>query len=337
MPKIIKIKESELRNLVKQVISEAQNKDPKVIAVQNALKRAGFGKYLGTSGDLKDGVDGVFGNSTKNAVIQYQLKNGIQPAMGVVGPVTSKKLGVEPLVGGNPGQTTKTSSVGAEVGKVGKGAAVGATGGTTAKKEEEGFFSSMVTVIKNAAQKVNDFFSLPLHIRAFMYFSTLRKKPMTINELKTDEKSALKDMINYGVKNKMLKFGKQVDFYSIANSMNKGGGEQINFKDKEKLGLNQTDVKSNYTRIALTIGNAMVVKNVGMYKITDTYDFNNYAQNPEKYTLDQTPETLRTAFKKMGSGNWVQGVEELASYYQKLGYGGYQVDIDLPSGEITTT
>ena len=47
MPKIIKIKESELRNLVKQVISEAQNKDPKVIAVQNALKRAGFGKYLG--------------------------------------------------------------------------------------------------------------------------------------------------------------------------------------------------------------------------------------------------------------------------------------------------
>jgi hypothetical protein len=75
-----------------------------------------------------------------------------------------------------------------------------------------------------------------------------------------------------------------VDFYSIANSMNKGGGEQINFKDKEKLGLNQTDVKSNYTRIALTIGNAMVVKNGNMYKITDTYDFNNYAQNPEKYT-----------------------------------------------------
>jgi len=279
-------------------------------------------------------VDGVFGNSTKNAVIQYQLKNGIQPAKGVVGPVTSKKLGVEPLVGGKPGQTTKTSSVGAEVGK---GAAVGATGGTTAKKEEEGFFSSMVTVIKNAVQKVNDFFSLPLHIRAFMYFSTLRKKPMTINELKTDEKSALKDMINYGAKNKMLKFGKMVDFYSIANSMNKGGGEQINFKDKEKLGLNQTDVKSNYTRIALTIGNAMVVKNGNMYKITDTYDFNNYAQNPEKYTLDQTPETLRTAFKKMGSGNWVQGVEELASYYQKLGYGGYQVDIELPSGEIATT
>ena len=60
-------------------------------------------------------------------------------------------------------------------------------------------------------------------------------------------------------------------------------------------------------------------------------------QNPEKYTLDQTPETLRTAFKKMGSGNWVQGVEELASYYQKLGYGEYQVDIELPSGEIATT
>jgi hypothetical protein len=42
------------------------------------------------------------------------------------------------------------------------------------------------------------------------------------------------------------------------------------------------------------------------------------------------PETVSNAFKKIFSGNLLQGVEEMASYYQKLGYKGIPVSIQIP-------
>ncbi|MEY4572188.1 MAG: hypothetical protein RLZ10_1414, partial [Bacteroidota bacterium] len=74
MSKIIKLKESDLKNLVRQVVSEQLVEKPlqfgdrgdKVIELQNRLKSLGVN--LGTSGPNKDGVDGRFGNLTKKAL-----------------------------------------------------------------------------------------------------------------------------------------------------------------------------------------------------------------------------------------------------------------------------
>lgn len=99
MTKIIKLKESELRNLVKQVISEAQV-DQNVMTIQTALKNLGqpYAGLLGTTGPNGDGVDGRYGKNTKNAVVAYQKANNINPT-GFVGKVTAPKLGVQPMTG----------------------------------------------------------------------------------------------------------------------------------------------------------------------------------------------------------------------------------------------
>jgi hypothetical protein len=80
----------------------------------------------------------------------------------------------------------------------------------------------------------------------------------------------------------------------------------------------------------MTLGNATVKKSGNVYNITDIYDFNNYKNNPEKYTLKEVPNTVKDALKTAASGNPVQGIEQMASYYQKLGYKGIPVDIQLP-------
>ena len=109
MTKIIKLKESELRNLVKQVISEAQA-DQKIMAIQSALKALGqpYAGLLGTSGSNGDGVDGRYGNNTKNAIIAFQKANGIKQT-GFVGTVTAPKLGVQPMTGKSQTSTTDSN------------------------------------------------------------------------------------------------------------------------------------------------------------------------------------------------------------------------------------
>lgn len=71
----------------------------KVKLVQRALKLSG--ENLGKSGPNKDGVDGDYGDMTKNAVKSYQRKKRLDDD-GAVGPCTAKSLGVEPLVGSGP-------------------------------------------------------------------------------------------------------------------------------------------------------------------------------------------------------------------------------------------
>lgn len=311
MKKIIKLKESDLKRLVQQVIEEQTSGDPKVSAIQSALIKAGYGKYLGTSGPNKNGVDGVYGNNTKEAVKQFQLRNKIQPADGIVGPMTAPKLGVQPMVGKvqqNQQPTPQKQQA-------------------QQPAQSEGAFTKVVNFFKSTASKLGNALSLPIHVRAFKDFATFRKTPFTINDMTQPEKTALSQMVDYAVKNKKIRGG-MVNFYDIANILNKGG-DQINFKDKKTLGLNQSGVKSDYTKIALTIGNARVTKTGNGYKVSDLYDFNNYANNPEKYTWAQTPKTLKDSFSKIGEGNYVQGVEQLASYYQKWGYKGFPVDIDI--------
>jgi peptidoglycan hydrolase-like protein with peptidoglycan-binding domain len=84
MSNIIKLKESELKNLVRQVVSEQLVEKPlqfgdrgdKVSELQNKLKSLGVN--LGTSGPNKDGVDGRFGNLTKKALEAIQTRYKMQ-------------------------------------------------------------------------------------------------------------------------------------------------------------------------------------------------------------------------------------------------------------------
>jgi hypothetical protein len=74
----------------------------KIKSIQQALVDAGY--YIGNTG-----VDGVFGKSTRDAVIKFQKDNGLI-VDGVVGPKTYDKLGVSPLTSGKPSQPqTKTA------------------------------------------------------------------------------------------------------------------------------------------------------------------------------------------------------------------------------------
>ena len=190
-----------------------------------------------------------------------------------------------------------------------------------------------------AGLAAKNFASNNLHGKGLYNFLTLKSDTMTEKDLKSKEIDALQDMVKYGLKHpKQFIRNGSMDLYNIANALNKStpDGEKIDFRDKE-LGVKQTDLKSEYTKIAMTFGNARVKKAGDNYVIEDIYDFNNFYEHPEDYTLKNVPKTVGAAFKNLGDGNYVQGIEKLASYYEKLGYKGYPVKITIPSTDNSST
>jgi hypothetical protein len=293
--KIIRLTESDLTRIVKSVIKEQSTLPFKTKEEGNAFRKWLNDNYPGIAKSFE--LDRV--GSHTNAYI----KNAFNAKIGK----TSRTWG----------QYYLTIKARDEAGK-------STTTAPAKAKEEDGFFTSLVNKAKNF---VIDSQIIPLHIRAFMNFLRLRKSPLTINDLTSTERGALKQMVDYAQKKGLIRNGKTVNFYEIANDLN-DGSEKFDFKDKT-LGVNQTDIKSEYTKVAMTLGNAVVNKTGDKYIVKDIYDFNNYANNPEQYTLEQTPKTIGDAVKKLGNGNYVQGLEQLASYYQKFGYSGFPVEFEV--------
>ena len=194
-------------------------------------------------------------------------------------------------------------------------------------EEEKSLFDRITSGVKQFVTNAVSFV-VPIHYRIFYDFLSLRKKPFVATDMSDEEQKALRQMIQYGLKHG-YKIGKNFDFYDISNKLNKGS-EKFDFKNKENLGLNQFNLKSEYTKLSMTLGNATVKQSGNNYIVTDIYDFNNYKNNPEKYTLKEVPNTVKDSIKKVASGNLVQGVEQMASYYQKLGYEGFPVKIEIP-------
>lgn len=91
MKKSIILTESQLTKIVENVILE-QNDSKDITRFQLALKNTEFGSLLGNTGPNNDGVDGDFGNKTKNALRKFQEKNKIVGEDGMFGPKTSKLL-----------------------------------------------------------------------------------------------------------------------------------------------------------------------------------------------------------------------------------------------------
>jgi hypothetical protein len=165
--------------------------------------------------------------------------------------------------------------------------------------------------------KKESFINIPPQYRIFSEFLRLRKSPVTTNDFTDKELKTMKTMIERA---KPTSTPKNVDFYKLSNfsfAKMKDGKEDYSGKDIMK-------------NIALTIGNASVSDKGNYYQLDDIYDFNNFNAHPENYTLEKIPETVSSAFKKIFNGNLVQGVEEMAAYYQKLGYKGIPVSIQIP-------
>jgi hypothetical protein len=165
--------------------------------------------------------------------------------------------------------------------------------------------------------KKESFINIPPQYRIFSEFLRLRKNPITTNDFTDKELKTMKAMIE---KVKPTSVPKNIDFYKLSN---------FSF-DKMKDGKEDYLGKDIRKNIAFTIGNASVSDKGNYYQLDDIYDFNNFNEHPENYTLEKMPETVSSAFKKIFDGNLVQGVEEMASYYQKLGYKGIPVSIQIP-------
>jgi peptidoglycan hydrolase-like protein with peptidoglycan-binding domain len=107
---VIQLTESNLKKTIEKVLLREDVESlldmknfplGKVEAVQQALIDAGYD--VGPTG-----VDGIYGKYTRGAVIKYQKDNGIKQT-GNVGPVTSKRLGVQQLTSGKPSVKNNTN------------------------------------------------------------------------------------------------------------------------------------------------------------------------------------------------------------------------------------
>ena len=326
MKKVIKLTESDLEQIVKRVLKEQSvagapnfgipnygnnNLPSGVKEVQKALIFNGF--------RIKD--DGVFGPATKDAVRQFQKKKGIKQT-GNVGPITAKALGVQPLTSATNQKlpTTATNKP-----KVNVNAKV-------APSKEDSWWDKTKNFCSSPLKRLEEFKGyidsktvslnpLPPHIRAFLSFLGGQTTPITSNFFKPEELQIIANKVNsYFPSNPNCKRNKKcnVSFYQDTDwSKIKKGEEKV---------VNPGLAKA----IGLTIGNGEVIDNGNSYIVKDIYDFNNFKNNPSAYSLENVGSTVKNALSKITCGNYIQGIEELASYKQSRGYKGIPVEIEIP-------
>ena len=326
MKKVIKLTESDLEQIVKRVLKEQSVAGAPnfgipnygnsflpsgVKEVQKALIFNGF--------RIKD--DGIFGPATKEAVIQFQKKKGIKQT-GNVGPITAKALGVQPLTSATNQKlpTTATNKP-----KVNVNAKV-------APSKEDSWWDKTKNFCSSPLKRLEEFKGyidsktvslnpLPPHIRAFLSFLGGQTTPITSNFFKPEELQIIANKVNsYFPSNPNCKRNKKcnVSFYQDTDwSKIKKGEEKV---------VNPGLAKA----IGLTIGNGEVIDNGNSYIVKDIYDFNNFKNNPSAYSLENVGSTVKNALSKITCGNYIQGIEELASYKQSRGYKGIPVEIEIP-------
>jgi hypothetical protein len=292
MKKVIKLTESDLVNIVKNVITEQNNNvniNPKnlkfgdkgddVRVLQQKLMNMGLLK-------TKSGrTTGYFGKLTNAALKQ---------ALNKMTPFKPNSLKFDTVI--NKSDTTIPSNVESIKSKM-----------DLDMRRMNEFRKGIVPIKKDTGIKP--------HYRIFSDFLTLRKNPITTKDFTSEE---LKTILGFIKNSKVGKQPKNVNFSSTIDysKVKTGEEEQLNPDIKKSIGY--------------VLGNASVKDMGTYYEITDIYDFNNYKNHPENYTLENLPSTVKTAVSKVFSGNYVQGLEELSSYYQKLGYEGIPVKIDIP-------
>jgi peptidoglycan hydrolase-like protein with peptidoglycan-binding domain len=162
---------------------------------------------------------------------------------------------------------------------------------------------------------------LPPHWRAFMSFLLGRTEPINADFFKPEELKLIADRVNsYFPSNSKCRKNKKcyVSFYQNTDwSKVKTGQEKVLSPELGKA-------------IGLTIGNGQVIDNGDSYIVKDIYDFNNFKNNPSAYSPEKAGSTVKAALNKITCGNYIQGIEELASFKQAKGYKGIPVEIQIP-------
>jgi hypothetical protein len=326
MKKVIKLTESDLEQIVKRVLKEQSVAGAPnfgipnygnsflpsgVKEVQKALIFNGF--------RIKD--DGIFGPSTKEAVIQFQKKKGIKQT-GNVGPITAKALGVQPLTSATNQKSPTTAT---NKPKVNVNAKVTPPKEDSLFDKAKNFCFSPLKRLKEFGEfidsKTVSLNPLPPHMRAFLGFIAGRTEPIKASFFKPEELTLISNKVNsYFPSNSNCRRNKKcnISFYEDTDfSKIKKGEEKIMFAGGPKA-------------IGLTIGNGQVIDNGNSYIVKDIYDFNNYKNNPKAYSFENVGGTIKDALIKLACGNNLQGLEELASIKQAVGYKGIPVEIEIP-------
>ena len=181
--------------------------------------------------------------------------------------------------------------------------------------------------------KLHSFIDNNVHAQAYKEFLSLRKSTFTEKDMKDSDIKALKQMVEYAINHpkKFIHKNGQVDFYEVANDINKGE-EQIKFGDKKSFGLDQKNIGNPYTKIAFLIGNANLKVSDTGYVVRDQYDFNQFYEHPEDYKLVSLPKETGKIVQSIGNGNYLRGFEEIGNYYESLGYKGFPIQINIPKG-----
>jgi peptidoglycan hydrolase-like protein with peptidoglycan-binding domain len=306
--KIIKLTESDLRKIVDKVLQEqlSQNINPK---------------------NLKVGDGGRKSSEKTNDVIALQqklidlgfLKTKTGKPTGFFGNLTNAALNSYKLGSSAKGQKAKPEA---------ETSWWDQTKNAVDKGIEQGKNFCLSTKGKiNALANQFDIdkiltYPLPPHMRAFLTFLGGRSYTIRSGFFKPEELKIIEDRVNtYFPKNQKCRANKScnIPFYTSETDWSKvksGDAKVIN----PKLA----------TAIGYTIGNGQVIDNGNSYIIKDIYDFNNYQQNPEVYSLKNAGGTVATALDKIFCGNYIQGIEELAAFKHKLGYKGIPVEIEIP-------
>jgi hypothetical protein len=322
MKRIIKLTEQDLQKIVRKVLSEQNTPDTSII------RKMGYGIDTLPKGNttaqvninpkgLKFGDGGKQSPNKKNDVIELQKKliqaktlNLPKGPTGYFGDLTKKALDAYNQTKSN---TTATPSGGDKTGQE----------SSWWDKTKE-FCSSPVKRLKNLAvmgiSKITSGLNFPPHWRAFLDYLLGRTESMTENFFTKEQQSALANKINNSfAKNKKCIRDKRcgINFYTDTDwSKVKQGTESVVSVPAAKA-------------VGFTLGNTSVIDEGSSYLIKDIYDFNNYQNNPKAYSPENAPETIKNAINKITCGNWIQGLEELASFKQAAGYKGYPVEIRI--------
>jgi peptidoglycan hydrolase-like protein with peptidoglycan-binding domain len=357
--RIIKLTESDLEKIVKKVLKEDEDVLPemenvplgKVEAVQQALVDAGYD--IGPTG-----VDGKFGRNTRAAVIKYQKANGIKQT-GNVGPVTSGKLGVQPLTSGKPSQQTTTvppkkNTQQSEKPKIAdKGQTLPTSkfklndpklmrpnmpsdylgkGGEFERNlyggSREDYVKMQQLLGKVPPAKKS---SLPLHVRALMDYLAGRTKTFTASDLTKEEQEFLKNVAITNAKTGLLyKTWKGIGAGNLPTAMTTVGSEKEKnkFKDSSQGSLTNPGLAGEFMYTLGEVDPPAIKVSPDKKSVTvrDNYDFNSVGLSKDKVMQNFT-DALSGYFS--GKGTFYSIVRNAVAFKETSGYPGYPVNITV--------
>lgn len=279
--------------------------------VQLSLKKLGYN--IGVSGENKDGVDGILGNSTINSLIDYQKKYIIPKlpsykANGKIDDITIKYLQEQP-------EKPTTSWL-----------------GEIMKDLENKILDSIMSPIKNLIKKSGKL--LPLHIRGLAYFILGRTGEFNEDELTIEEQKMLYiyalESLPKGKFTYPFFKSKTNDILPTAISIEAMKLEKAKIKNskfEEIKNLIAPNIAGQFVYFLGQTGDKSIIKNGDVITITDTYDYNEGLTTNLIGLCKGLAETI--AMFAVGEAGMYNVIRKAVALRHTTGYKGYKVKFTL--------